>query len=82
MESLCLKIDSKSRYTIEREINNYYRLGCINTTSMPANFVGDEDDDYYINASNKSGDFYVKLTKQLDGTYMLFASPMDLKNNR
>ncbi len=82
MECLSEKIDNIRYRTVERKIANYYGLGCIDSSELPTTLSEDTDDTYYIDGTRKHGEFYIKITKQPDGTYWLFVSAYNLKNHK
>lgn len=82
MESLSVKIYSLDYSTIEHEIARHFDLGYVNSSGLPNVLNEDDHGTYYIDGTKKHGDFSIRITKQPDGKYWLFASAYNLKNHK
>ena len=78
MESLSCKVISLDYGMIENCITDYFDMGYVESSSLPVELSDKTYGNYYIDATKKIGEFSVRLTKQNDGTYWLYAYPYKL----
>lgn len=76
MSSLSIKIDNLYHSTIEREISDFYDMGMIDSSNLPIECSKDAFGTYILIGSKKEGEFNIRIAKQTDGKYWLFASPV------
>lgn len=66
--------------TVENEIADFFDLGMVNSSNLPIEFNEDQSGTFYITGTKKQGDFYINISKRVDGKYNLSASASKLKN--
>lgn len=76
MSSLSIKIDNLYYSTIEREISDFYDMGMIDSSNLPIECSEDTCGTYILIGSKKEGEFNIRIAKQTDDKYWLFASPV------
>lgn len=76
MDILSTKIEDLDYSTIEHEISSYYEMGYPDNSSFPVKLLEDTCKTFTLVCTKKSGDFHVRITKQSDGRYWLFVSPV------
>lgn len=83
MNILSTKIESLNYSIIESEISDYYDMGCPHSSSFPIKFSEDTYGTFTLICDKKSGDFSIRISRQPDGQYSLFVSPVGkIKNKR
>ncbi len=82
MECLSCKIDNLSYVEVESYIAEYFNMGFVESSNMPIEFNNNSFGNYYISATKKLGEFSIRINKQTDGSFWLYAYPYKLKNKK
>ncbi len=82
MTPLSTEIESLGYHTVERAISNYFDLGMVNSSEFPPVLCENESGTYFIDGTRRYGDFNIRIAKQTNGKYWLYASAHNIKKHR